>query len=218
MKSLDPIDGSEFGGSPVAVACPPVVTADGGAVDVPAEKDERVEGFNQGVAHGRRLYHGTVELRKLDPDRDELLVREAVSWIEEQPRFYKDAALAWDGGDTAEDYLELMRAEPQADFGVFEGRWLVAVITVTLEGRGVYNSHLMVKKGTNPLTVAQGVSGVLKGLLAEGMREGWSWLAAKNVGARRILEAVGMKRDGVVRFKGQSRGRPIEWVRYGVRT
>jgi hypothetical protein len=37
------------------------------------------------------------------------------------------------------------------------------------------------------------------------------------VGARRILEAVGLKRDGVVMFKGQSHGQPIKWVRYGVR-
>lgn len=159
----------------------------------------------------------TVELRKLDPDRDEALVREAVSWIDEQPPFYRDCNRAWDRGDTAEDYLELMRTEPQSDHGVFEDGRLIAVVTVTLEGKGVFNSHLMVKRGSSPRSIAQAASGVMKGLLAEGMIEGWSWLARKNYGARRILEAVGMKRDGVEQIKGRSHGRPVEWVRYSVR-
>lgn len=157
-----------------------------------------------------------VNMRRLDPDRDEALVREAVGWVDAQPLFFRNCNAAWDRGDTPEDYLKLMRTEPQADFGLFEGAELVAVITVTLEGRGVFNSHLMVRPGTDPATVARGASGVMKGLLAEGMVEGWSWLARKNYGARRILEAVGMRRDGVTRFKGQSHGRPIEWVRYSV--
>lgn len=156
-----------------------------------------------------------VELRRLEPEKDGQLIREAVGWLDEQPRFFRDADAAW-GAEDADAYLAQMKDERQADFGVFDAGELVAMITVTLEGKGTFNSHLMAKRGASPVAIAMGASGVLKGLLANGMREGWSWLARKNYGARRILEGIGMRRDGVVRFKGQSHGQPIEWQRYSV--
>ena len=67
-----------------------------------------------------------VTLRRLDADSDEALIREAIGWIDEQPQFYRDANAAFDRGETAEDYLELMRREPQADFGVFDRGEMVA--------------------------------------------------------------------------------------------
>ncbi len=155
-------------------------------------------------------------MRRLDPDRDEALVREAVSWLDSQPLFFRNCDAAWGADESADDYLRHMREDAQADFGVFDEGELVAVITVTLEGKGVFNSHLMARPGARPEAVLRGVSGVLKGLRAEGMREGWAWLARKNYGARALLEAAGMRRDGVTRFKGQSHGAPIEWVRYSV--
>lgn len=158
-----------------------------------------------------------VTLRRLDPAADESLVREAVAWMESAPRWFRDCDAAWGATEGADDDLRHMREEPQADFGVFDGGELVAVVTVTLEGKGVFNSHLMAKRGANPLAVMQGASGVLKGLLGQGMREGWSWLARKNYGARRVVEAMGMRLDGLSRFKGVSHGQPIEWVRYSVR-
>jgi hypothetical protein len=159
-----------------------------------------------------------VTMRRLDPDRDESLVREAVSWLAEQPTFFQNCDAAWGGAETADDYLRHMRDGRQGDFGVFDSGELIAVVTISLEGKGVFNSHLMVKRGASPAIVASGASGVLKGLLGEGMKEGWSWLAAKNYGARKIIEAIGMVRDGVERFRGQSHGQPILWVRYSVRT
>jgi hypothetical protein len=160
----------------------------------------------------------TVALERLNPDRDETLVREAVSWLDTQSLFFRNCDAAWGAPESADDYLRHMREGNQADFGVFDSGELVAVITVSLEGKGVFNSHLMAKRGASPAVVAQGVSGVLKGLLSEGtFKEGWSWLAAKNYGAKKIVEACGMVRDGVERFKGQSHGRPLLWVRYSVR-
>lgn len=157
-----------------------------------------------------------MEMRRLDPVDDEPLIRQAVSWIDEQPKFYRDCDRAW-GSDDADTYLRLMQTDAQADFGVFDDdNMLVAVITVSLEGHQVFNSHLMVKKGTDPRIVVAAASGVINGLLDKGLVEGWSWIARKNLGARRILEYIGMRRDGVTRFKGQSHSQPIEWQRYSV--
>lgn len=156
-----------------------------------------------------------VEMRRLNADKDQELVRQALSWIDEQPTFYRNCDAAW-GTVDADSYLEMMRSDPQADFGVFEDDKLIAVITVTLEGKGIYNSHLLVKRRANVEAITICAMSVIKGLFENGMKEGWSWLARKNYGARKILESIGMRRDGVSRFKGQSHGQPIEWLRYGL--
>lgn len=155
------------------------------------------------------------EVRRLNPDADEALIREAVGWLAQYPRWCRDADAAW-GVEGADAYLAQMRDERQADFGVFDEGELLAVITLTLEGKGAYNSHLMVRPGASPEPIAAAASGLIKSLKEAGMREGWAWLAAKNRGVRRIVEAVGMRLDGVTQFKGQSHGQPIEWVRYSV--
>jgi hypothetical protein len=158
----------------------------------------------------------TVTLERLDPERDELLVREAVAWLDSAPRWFRDCDAAW-GAEGADAYLKQMRDEPQADFGVFVSGQLVAVITVSLCGKGVYNSHLMARRGANPEAIVACIKALMGGLFEEGMKESWNWVASRNVGVRRVLEATGMVRDGVERFKGQSHGRPILWVRYSVR-
>ena len=157
-----------------------------------------------------------VSMRRLDPEADEVLVREAVGWLDAAPRWCRDADAAW-GTEDADAYLKQMREEPQADFGVFEAGELTAVVTVSLCGKGIYNSHLMARRGARPEAIAACIKALMVRLFEEGMRESWNWVAARNAGVRRLLEAVGMVRDGVSRFKGQSHGRPIEWLRYSVR-
>lgn len=157
-----------------------------------------------------------VTLRRLDPEVDEQLIREAVGWLEAAPQWQKDCDAAW-GSEGADSYLEQMRNEAQADFGVFEGSEFIAVLTVSLEGKGIYNSHLMAKRGADAEVIAEAVALLMREMFTAGMLEAWLWLASKNYGVRRILERVGMRRDGVSRYKGQSHGRPIEWLRYSVR-
>jgi hypothetical protein len=155
-------------------------------------------------------------MRRLDPDADEQLIREAVGWIKSAPRWFKDADAAW-GAEDADTYLEQMRTDAQADFGVFKGGDFIAVLTVSLEGKGIYNSHLMARRGADAGAIAAAVASLMRQMFGAGMLEAWLWLARRNYGVRRILEAVGMRRDGVTRFKGQSHGKPIEWLRYSVR-
>ena len=157
----------------------------------------------------------SVELRRLDPETDEALIREAVGWLRAAPRWFRDADAAW-GATGADAYLEQMRSEPQADFGVFKGSEFIAVLTVSLEGKGIYNSHLMARRGADPGAITLAVTLLMRQMFASGMLEAWLWLARKNYGVRLILEAAGMRRDGVTRFKGQTHGKPIEWLRYSV--
>jgi hypothetical protein len=157
-----------------------------------------------------------VTLRRLDPDRDESLVREAVSWLDEQPLFWRNCDSAW-GTESADAYLRQMGEGRQADFGLFIGGEFRAVITLSLEGQGLYNTHLMAKRGTDPAALVLAVASMRSQVFRQGAAEVWNWVAAKNRGVRRILEAAGMVKDGVERFKGASHGRPILWVRYSAR-
>lgn len=149
-----------------------------------------------------------LEMRRLDPERDEYLIQEALSWTGDQPLFFRNAEKAWADRPLNE----------RADFGIFENEELIAVITITLEGQGSFDSHLMAKRGTDPQLIAMCVGSVIKQLFQQGMREGWAWPAEKNRGLKRILEATGMKRDGLEIFKGSSHGRPLLWQRYSVRS
>lgn len=151
-------------------------------------------------------------MRRLEKT-DTVLIKEALSWSEGAPRWFRDADRAW-GTITPDKYIEQM--DDQADFGVFDGE-LVAVITLSLEGKGIFNSHLMVKrKAPVGLIVVSAVS-IIRQLFENGMREGWAWPNKRNYGLRRILELIGMKRDGLEIIKGQSHGRPLTWVRYSCR-
>lgn len=157
-----------------------------------------------------------MDMRRLSTDTDALLIAEAVRWIDSAPRWMRDCDNAW-GKTTAGDYLEQMNTTHQADFGVWDDSEFIAVITVSLEGHGVYNSHLMAKRSANPATLKIAIANVLNQMQNQGMlREGWMWLARRNYGVRRIVESLGLQRDGVERYKGSSHGQPICWLRYSV--
>lgn len=152
------------------------------------------------------------EMRRLDPDKDGHLVREALSWIDGSPRWFQDADAAW-GADSPETYLNQMRQDGQADFGIFDPE-LIAVITITLAGKGIFNSHLMVKRHSSIEPIIVAAASLMKQLFESGMKEVWSWIMKRNHGPQRIVEAIGMKLDGVTMLKGESHGTVIEWVRY----
>lgn len=156
-----------------------------------------------------------LEMRRLDADTDVLLIAEAVGWIDSTPRWMRDCDDAW-GKTVAGDHLEQMKTTPQADFGVWDGDEFVAVITISLIGHSVYESHLRAKRSANPEILKIAIANTLNQMFNRGMKEGWMWVARKNHGVRRLLEAVGIYNDGVMMFKGQSHGQPIEWLRHSV--
>lgn len=155
-------------------------------------------------------------MRRLDPVKDERLVREAVAWINSAPRWFQDADAVW-GKDNADDYLNQMSTDAQADFGVFDDEKFIAVLTVSLKSHGVYESHLMAKRNASSSVITLAIVNLREQMFQHGMIETWLWLARKNFAVRHIVEAAGLIRDGVSMLKGRSHGRPIQWLRYSVR-
>lgn len=157
-----------------------------------------------------------MEMRRLDPVEDEQLVREACSWIADAPLWFRNADAVW-GKDDPDSYLEQMKNDPQADFGVFDGGEFIAVLTVSLKGHGVYESHLMAKRSASPSVIMLAIVNLREQMFHHGMIETWLWLVKKNYAVRRVVEGAGLIRDGVSMLKGKSHGQPIQWLRYSVR-
>lgn len=156
-----------------------------------------------------------ITMRRLDPDKDIDLVAEALGWLSDFPKFMQDADKAW-GRASVDEYLKMMKEDPQADFGVFENGKLVAEICIALIRPNEYNSHLMMKRGANIDAVIIAAASVIKGLKEKGMVAGYSWVLKQNRGLQRILELIGMRRDGLRQIKGQSHNQPLEWLRYAI--
>lgn len=152
-------------------------------------------------------------IRRLTPD-DRDLIAEALGWIDKMPRWAKDADRTW-GVPSVDEYLSMMEIDPQIDLGIFQDEAMVAEICIALVGNGVYNSHLMMKRGAEVSGVIVAAVSVKDQLFAKyGAKEIWSWALARNHGLQKILTSIGMKRDGVEQYKGSSHGMPLRWLRY----
>jgi hypothetical protein len=159
----------------------------------------------------------TTELRRLDADADESCVRQALAWVDTYPRWFREAdSSAW-GATDPDEHLESLRTKERADFGLFVDGELQALVIAEFVGNGFVNSHILTKRGADPLDVAAAARCVMVNLFALGMREAWAWVARQNRGVRRIVESIGMTRDGIARIKGTAHGRPVEWQRFSAR-
>lgn len=154
-----------------------------------------------------------IEIRKLGIN-DRPLIEEALGWINNFPRWVQDADKAW-GRVTVDEYLTMLANDPQSDFGIFDDGEMVAEISISLFSKECYNSHLMMKRGARKEPVIVAAASLIKALKDRGC-SGFSWVLSKNYGLREIVETVGMKRDGLEQYKGQSHGQPLLWLRYAV--
>lgn len=153
-------------------------------------------------------------LRRLDPDSDHLLIIEALNWVNDYPRWARDADSAW-GHIEDEDYLEMMRTDAQIDIGVFVDNEQVAMITVARVSKGIVNTHLLVKRGANPVEIIKAADALKYSLWTElHVTEIWAWLATPNKGVQRIIQSIGFTRDEIRMFKGKTHGKLITWERF----
>lgn len=155
------------------------------------------------------------ELRRLDPVNDHELIAEALSWVDEFPLWMRESDAAW-GQTTVNEYCNEMATTAQADFGVFDNGEFVGEICLASCGNGRYNSHLMFKRKSNVNCIIVAAMSIAKQLKEHGAVAIWSWPLKQNRGLHKVLEAIGMRRDGLEMFKGQSHGKPLCWVRYAI--
>lgn len=151
-------------------------------------------------------------IRTLTPN-DRAAITEALSWTAQQPRWLRDAEAVW-GDVTVDGYLDIMRNDPQVDYGIYDSSDLHAIITVARSGEQRYNCHIMCRHRANVALIVDAGQQMLAHFRALGLQETTAWPLSRNRGMQRILEAIGFARDRVERIKGQSHGQLLTWWRF----
>ena len=143
------------------------------------------------------------------------MLREAYHWDDDRPRWYQDMDRVFNGGGETE-FLSLLNDKRNVLVGVFDPE-LTAIIMVVLEGYGVFESHLLARRGANAETIVIAAHSILYDLLEFDLQELYVWVAKRHISVKRLCDNIGLLPDGVRMFKGQYRGRLIEWERRSIR-
>ncbi len=153
-------------------------------------------------------------LRRLTKDDSDLL-REAYLWDEGRPQWYREADAVFNCG-TADDLIAQIDDKRKIFVGVFDPDF-TAVVIIEWKGDGLFEGHLLARRGTNLETVIESANYLMRDMLQFGMQEVAVWIAEKNRSVRRLCDSIGLLPDGVVMYKGSYRGRVIRWLRHSIR-
>ena len=140
------------------------------------------------------------------------LLRAAYAWDTDRPMWYRQADAVFNSG--TDDNLIQQLTEPANVFvGLFDPD-LSAVVIIEWRGDGLFEGHLMAKRGANVELIAATIQQLIHDLLDFGMTEACCWVAERNIGIRRMCVNIGFQPDGVAMWRGSYRSRAIKWVRY----
>ena len=143
------------------------------------------------------------------------LLRQAYAWDEGRPAWYRQMDNVFNSG-TVDDLIEQLNEPTTVFIGLFDPH-LSAVIIVEWKGDGLFEGHLMAKRGADIALIAATIQQVTRDLLDYGVREACCWVAERNIGVRKLCAIMAFQPDGVAMWRGSYRGRAIKWLRYVIR-
>jgi hypothetical protein len=155
-----------------------------------------------------------MDIRRLSPESDVELYREAFAWDVDAPRWYAQMDSVF-RPDSFDECLSLATHDDQVDVGVFEDG-LIGLITISRRGPGLYEAHLSAKRGTDLNLLAEAGYQVKEQLFGLGMKRGFVWVAKKNRPVRRLCQLIGFTPDGFTMLRGRYHDKPIEWLHMAV--
>lgn len=153
-------------------------------------------------------------IRRLTPDDADLL-REACAWDEDRPLWYRQMDAVFNSGPV-EQLIEKLGNATYWFVGVFNPA-LEAIVIVENHGQGLFEGHLMARRGANGELIAATIQQLLYDLTDCGLGEAFVWVAARHLSVRQICSSIGLVPDGIVMYKGAYRGRVIRWLRHSIR-
>lgn len=150
-------------------------------------------------------------IRRLDPDKDIDLFKEAYLWGR-QRKWFREIENQF-GASTFEEFISDAERDVQVDVGVFDNQ-LIGLITLELKEKGIYEAHIRVSRDADLNLIALGALSIREQLFRElGAKEIFGQIPNFNKGAIQLAEMCGLYRDGITVIQGQVRNRLIEWVR-----
>jgi hypothetical protein len=153
-------------------------------------------------------------IRRLVVDDEELL-REAWAWDADRPSWYRQMDAAFNRG-SVDDLVEQLTDRRKVFMGVFDPS-LTAIVVIEQHGDGVYEGHLMARRGANPMLIATVIQSLLTDLCDYGLTQACCWIAERNTSVRKLCSTIGFQPNGVVMWRGSYRGRAIKWVCHSIR-
>lgn len=157
-----------------------------------------------------------LSIKRLDPAADEPLYHIAFGWLEDAPRWRKEAEGVF-GTLDREAYLTAATDPARMDVGVFDGPEFVALIALVLRARGVLEVYLEARPRISPTLLVQAAQSVAHQLFTSlGIQVIYSWVPACNRAVHKLNKAIGFQTDHVTMLRGTVRGKPLDWQRYSL--
>lgn len=151
-------------------------------------------------------------IRKLNPKTDIDLYREVWKWYEDLPQWAHDVLAAY-SVDTFEEYMKLVDG-PRTNIGVFDDDKFIAMITVELIAKDVYELHLASARRPSAELILEAFINLAKVLFEDlKARMAVSFTPSYDKGILALVRAAGMRQDGVEKLHGISRGKVVHWIR-----
>lgn len=153
-----------------------------------------------------------VEISTITPVSHPDAYKEAWGWMAASPEWRK-ATVAVFGELTEENYREAAQDERRIDIGVWNDGEFMAIVTLTAQAKDVYEVGFEAKRGSSleALTVA-GISIRERMYRVYGAQYSYTVTPRWNRAIINFDKSIGYRDEGVRLFKGQIKGKPIEWV------
>jgi RimJ/RimL family protein N-acetyltransferase len=138
------------------------------------------------------------------------LFREAFYWGHHYPRWYADMTKAW-GFENFEEFYAHVSDPDVISMGIFNPEF-IGLARADYIGDGMFEVHLLGKKGADVEALGIACAHWTQ-LFSVGATEIFTSVAKFNRVIKTICLNAGMVVDGVRMLKGQTHGKPIEWIR-----
>lgn len=163
------------------------------------------------VSVGRSVDYSMI--RQLTPNDTELL-REAFSWREQMPRWYREMDSVNGRELTLDEFLA--DSTQTLEFAVFDDE-MIGLISLAPLGNDRYEAHLKAKRGADPEKLALAAFSIRAWAFKNGAKEIVAWVCRQHVSVKHLLGLGGLLPDTVTRIKGFMHGKLIYWERWSAR-
>lgn len=153
-------------------------------------------------------------IRRLNPNDDEPLFRQAFEWDANAPAWYMDSDSIC--RPSLEVYLKMTHNENQVDIGVFDEAELIGLVTFDRKINKIAEVRLSAKRGASLELLTEAAYQLRHQFFLLGMDAGVVWIAKRNRQIVKLCEVIGFVRNGTMRrgvYHRPKGDRPIRWVR-----
>lgn len=141
---------------------------------------------------------------------DEKILATAYSWADDSPSWFRETLDIWK--ETLAEYIKASKNE--FNYGVFIDDEVVAVVRLVEYQPFVFNLHLYVKRGADFEVLLQAGRSLRDYLKDKGAKGFFGWLPSMNRSVARLYKELGFTETGLKIYKGQIRGKTVEWRHY----